>query len=157
MRIVIAFLLLLLIFIFPQTVFADDLDYLEVFHHAEDADGDISLASYKIRTPTWLTTENRALVVFTEVFNNIDPDKMIFAPRDVVVLDVFFFSEYSHLVINLSAEIMMYGGTYFEYRLVEKLLANAAAMPDVAHFTVWVDGQPTYLPEGTRINAVNVV
>ena len=157
MRIVVAFLLLLLIFIFPQTVFADELDYLEVFHHVADADNNISLTSYIIKIPTWLTTENRALVVFTEVFNNIDPDKMIFAPHGVAVLDVFFFSEYSHLVVNLSAEIMMYGGTYFEYRLVEKLLANATAMPDVAHFTVLVDGQPTYLPEGTRINAVNVV
>ena len=157
MRFLAAILLLLLVFAFPQIVFGGEVEHIEVFHHEICADGEVHLVSYKITIPTWLTVENRALVVFSEVFNNAQPDKMIFAPQGVEVRDVLFFWECGHLLINLSADIMLYGGTYFEYRLVEKLLANAAAMPHVAYFTVLIEGQIGYLPEGTKLFAKNVV
>jgi len=145
-----ALFFLLLIFIFPQRVYAD-VDYIEVFYHKIDEDDEAFLVSYIIQVPSYLSVENRAMVVFSNIFDNTYVDEIIFVPKDVHIIDVFFSEEYAHLVINLSAEMLNYGGTYFEYRLVEKLIANAAALEEVAYFTILTEGQSLHLPEGTLI------
>jgi len=145
MKLFIVLFILILLFAFPQSVGADStkLDKLTIFYF--DADENISY--YNIIIPAWLTIENRALVVFKQVF-----DKTVFVPQGVKVLDVFFHNEYAHLVINLSAEILNYGGTYFEYRLVTKLLMNASGIRGVGYFSIMIDGQWRYLPEGTKLH-----
>ena len=152
MRYFFAFIFLLLIFIFPQRAYAD-VDFLTVWHHEISCNGDVRLVSYGITIPPWFSIEQRALIIFSQA---LDGTK-IFAPNDVKVFDAFFFEDYAHLVVNFSSDILNYGGTYFEYRLVEKLLANAAGMPDVAVFSILIEWQTGLLPEGTLLCGMDVV
>jgi len=151
-KILFAILFVLLIFIFPQNIGAQELDRLQIFFHEIDADGEDVLNYYHITIPAWLTVENRALVIFTEIFNNINPEKMIYAPPNVSILGISFHAAASHLIINLSVDIMNYGGTHNEYMLIQKLLANAASMADVRYLTILIEGQEQYFPEGTLIS-----
>jgi len=147
---------LLLLFIFPQRV-STDLDYLRI-HYFEICDtGGATPASYIITIPSWLTTEHRAAVVFSQIFHNICPKKMVFAPQNVTILDIFFHHEYAHLVLNVSADVLNYGGTSFEHYFVEKLLLNAAALRQVGTFTLLIEGQPRHLPEGILLHQVQLM
>ena len=151
MKIILALLLVLLIFIFPQSIGAQELDRLQIFFYEIDSDNEDALNYYDITIPSWLSVENRALIIFSEIFDNFNPDIMIFVPPNVQILDVFFHAEYSHLVLNLSSDILNYGGTYFEDKLINKLLINAATIPEVGYFSVLIDGQRQCFPEGTSI------
>jgi len=151
MKILLSLLILLLIFIFPQVVGAQELDELQIFFYEIDVYGEEWLNYYNITIPAWLCIEHRALIIFTEIFDNFNPDKMIYVPYGVRILDVFFHAEYAHLVLNLSADILNYGGTHFEYRMINKLLINAASIQEVGYFTILIDGQRQYFPEGTMI------
>ncbi|MDR2183036.1 MAG: GerMN domain-containing protein [Clostridiales bacterium] len=151
MKILFAILLVLLIFIFPQSVGAEELDRLQIFFFEIGDDGEDVLNYYHIAVPSRLSVEDRAIVVFSEIFDNADADKMIYAPPQVRILDIIFHGAASHLVVNLSAEILNYGGTHFEDRLIYKLLINAAGIGNVAYLTILIDGRPQYFPEGTII------
>ncbi|MCL2376824.1 MAG: hypothetical protein FWC76_05440 [Defluviitaleaceae bacterium] len=131
MKIIIALLLLALIFTFPQVVGAKE---------ADAAAGPC--------------IEARALLVFSEIFDNAD--NLYYVPLDVRVFDVFFHAEYAHLVINLSPEVLNYGGTHFEWEFVRILLINASSIEGVGYFTVLIDGQRRCLPEGTEIHEIRV-
>ena len=151
MKILFALLLVLLIFIFPQSIAAQELDKIQIFYYEIGIDGEEMLSYYHITIPPWLSAENRALIIFSEIFDNFNPDKMIFVPPDVRILDIIFHAEYAHLILNLSTDILNFGGTHFEYRLISKLLVNAANIREAGYFSVWIDGQRQYLPEGTIV------
>ena len=151
MKILFALFLLFLIFVFPQNIGAQELTRLQIFFYEIDEEGEEALNYYHITIPARLSVEHRALVIFSEIFDNFNPGKMIYVPPDVRILDIFFHAEYAHLILNLSADILNYGGTHFEYRLINKLLINAAGIEEVGYFSVWIDGQRRYFPEGTEI------
>ena len=131
MKFIIVFLLLILIFIFPQAVGAT----------GSDIDEQPSV-------------ETRAILIFSDIFDN--SHDLYYVPHGVSVLDVFFHTEYTHLVLNLSPEVLNYGGTHFEWEFVQILLINAASIEEVGYFTVLIDGQRRYLPEGTKIHEIRV-
>ena len=151
MKILFAILIVLLIFIFPQNIGAQELDKLQIFYYEIDGDGEEMLAYYHIIIPAWLSVENRALIIFSEIFDNHNPSKMIYAPPNVQILGISFHATDSHLILNLSPDILNYGGTHFEYKLIHKLLANAANITNVNYLTILIDGQRQYFPEGTLI------
>ena len=86
-----------------------------------------------------------AWILFTQVFNsNAD-----FVPQNVEILSIWF--DDGVVTINLSEDVMNYGGTYFEYNFVNILLNNAAALPYPNYLTVLVEGRVRHLPEGVEI------
>ena len=151
MKILFALLLVLLIFIFPQNIGAQELDRLQIFHYQITANYDEVLIYYHIIIPAWLSAEDRALVIFSEIFDNFDPCKMVYVPPGVRILGISFQADNSHLILNLSADILNYGGTHFEYRFIHMLLTNAAGIKEVSYLTVLIDGQQQCFPEGTAI------
>ena len=157
MKFFFALLLVLIIFIFPQSIGAQNLDKLQIFYYEIGVDGEETLNYHHITIPAWLSVEHRALIIFTEIFDNADPDKMVFVPLNVRVLDAFFFEDTAHLILNVSAEILNYGGTYFEYMMINKLLANAGGIPEVGYFSIWINGQRQYLPEGIEVQELNLL
>lgn len=156
MKFIVALLTLFLLFVFPQRV-STDLEHLRIYYFEICETGNATLANYIITIPSWLTVEHRAQVVFSQIFNNISPEKMVFSPQNVTILDVFFHREYAHLIVNVSAEILSYGGTTFEHYLVEKLLLNATALGQVGTFTLLIEGQPRHLPEGILLYQVQLM
>ena len=155
-KILLALLFLLLIFIFPQSVGAGDLGIVRVFYYEIEYCGESLLSYYQITVPAWFCVEVRAIIVFNEIFDNFNPDKMVFVPPGVRILGVAFDDVRGHLTLNLSDDILNYGGTYFEDRLVSKLLANAAGLEGVRYLTVLIEGQQRYFPEGSMIIDVRV-
>jgi hypothetical protein len=115
---------------------------LAVFYYRPDD----SFGHYEIIIPADFPVQYRAWVVFSEVFRNGE-----FVPPHVRILDVEFKPKYGILILDLSQEVLDYGGTYFEYRFINLLLKNAAALPDVRYFTVLIEGQSRHLPEGSKI------
>ena len=156
MKILAIILLVLLLFIFPQELYSPETETIEIFFYEVSEQGEDVLSSYILTIPYWLNTQQRAFIVFNEIFNNFDPEKMIYVPPDVQVLDVFFHPYDAHLILNVSSEILNYGGTHFEDRLVTKLIKNAGNIPGVGYFTVLIDGQREYLPEGIMIHEFKV-
>lgn len=156
MKILAIFFFVLLLFIFPQKLHSPETETINVFFYEVSNQGEDILSSYSITIPYWLNTQQRAFIVFNEIFNNFDPDKMIYAPPNVQVLDVFFHPYEAHLILNVSDEILNYGGTHFEYRLVNKLLKNAGNIPGVGYFTVLIEGRREHLPEGIKIHEIRV-
>ncbi|MCL2573857.1 MAG: GerMN domain-containing protein [Defluviitaleaceae bacterium] len=150
-RFIIAIVLVLIIFAFPQSVGSGELDMLKVFFYEISEDGHDVMNYYNIIIPVWLSVEQRAIIVFTEIFDNFNPDEMIYAPPNVQVLDVVFDAENAHLIVNLSLDILNYGGTYFEHLLITKLMTNAANITNVNYFTILINSEPRYFPEGTTI------
>ena len=142
-------------FVFPQKVGDIAFDELQIFYYRAINSDEVVMSSYPIIIPARLTTEQRALLIFTEVFED-SLSKKLFVPKNVKVLDVFFDYESTHLILNLSQDILNYGGTYFEDKLVSILLANAAALPEVGYFTVLIEGKRLHLPEGVLINEIRV-
>ncbi|MCL2855131.1 MAG: GerMN domain-containing protein [Defluviitaleaceae bacterium] len=118
---------------------------LQIFYY--NADGDF--AYYNMTVPAYFTTEQQAWVVFSKIFNNINPDKMTFVPPNVQILNIWF--ENGALTLNLSSDVIKYGGTYFEHRFVEKLLKNAAQLPASHYITILTEGRARHLPEGIKI------
>ena len=151
MKIFFALILLLLLFIFPQRVGAQELDRLQIFFYEINEEGQETLIYYHITIPARLSVEQRALIIFSEIFDNHNPDKMLFAPPDVRILDVLFLPGSSHLFLNLSPDILNFGGTHFEYKLIHKLLTNAAGIDSVSYLTILINGQNQYFPEGSLI------
>jgi hypothetical protein len=103
---------------------------------------------YEIIIPADFPVEYRAWVVFSEIFER---NEMEFVPQGVRILGTHFAADSGVLVLNLSKEVLDYGGTYFEYRFTQKLFKNAAALPGVRYFSVLVEGQILELPEGAKI------
>ena len=89
------------------------------------------------------------------VYGAMPPDKA-FGPQiaglGAAVLDISLND--GHLTLNICGGIRSYGGTFFEWVLVEKLLAHGRMTPNAAYFTLRIDGRLTYLPEGSLLEKI---
>jgi len=86
-----------------------------------------------------------AWIMFLHLFNSGQD----FVPENVEILSIWL--EDGVLTLNLSAEVMEYGGTYFEYRFVNLILETAATLPYPNYLTVLVEGVAQHLPEGVKV------
>lgn len=155
MKYAVIIFILALIFIFPQSIDFPDFEEMHIYHYKFCEEGEATLIPHRFFVPSWLSVEGRAWVVFSQIFNN-SLEKMHFMPNNVEILDVFFQHKTANLILNLSAEILKYGGTYFEYRLIEMLLANASQIPKVDYLTILIEGHLRPLPEGTLMHKTKV-
>lgn len=117
---------------------------LQIFFYNSDR----SFGYNEIIMPENFPVKYQAWVMFTEIFGRHNFD---FVPQDVRVLAVNFDNYDGHLTLDVSAEIMNYGGTYFEYYFVKKLIKNATSLEEVCYFTLLVEGELIHLPEGVKI------
>jgi len=58
------------------------------------------------------------------------------------------------LTVDVSEEILNYGGNAFEAELVAELAAVAATVPGAEHFSLIIEGQRSPLAEGYTIEAM---
>jgi len=71
-------------------------------------------------------------------------------PRGIRVIGATF--DDGNLILNVSGDILRYGGTNYELRLRSLLTRNAFALsPEVTSFTLAVDGKIQCLPEGSLL------
>ena len=56
------------------------------------------------------------------------------------------------LIVDVSEEITSYGGgNAMEYAIVSEILNDVFSIPEVEKFTLLIEGEEEYLPEGTQI------
>ena len=124
--------------------FAITLIVIQIFFY--NAEGDFGYN--KIIAPENLPAHHQAWVIFSEIFRY---DGFDFVPQNVCLLWAHYCKLNELLTINVSSDVMNYGGTYFEYRFTQKLIKNALSIEGVSYFTLLVEGELTHLPEGVKI------
>ena len=75
-------------------------------------------------------------------------------PENVKVLDVSLLE--GLLTVNVSKDILSYGGSAFERALVEQLTKIAAEIPGTERFTLTIDGVLRPLIQGTEIDRLQL-
>ena len=115
---------------------------LQIFYFNPDG----SLGQNEIIMADNIPAQYQAWVVFSEMFRQSE-----LVPRDVDVLGVQFIPHDGTLIIDLSREVLNYGGTYFEYHFTNLLLKNASTIPQTRYFTVLIEGRAIQFPEGVKI------
>ena len=133
------------LFLYPLLIAAI---YLDVYHFSENKD-EFYLNSSPIEICETLSIEDMAELVLGFVFDSKNP--LLFIPQNVRILDIHFIDEYALLVVSLSSEATLYGGTFFEHMFIETLLANVATLPGVGYFTLQIENRTIHLPEGRKI------
>ena len=84
------------------------------------------------------------------LFENYFASENISAPKNVSVLGIKI--DGGHLILNVSAEILNYGGNANERELIKELLDTAASVEGVTAFTLLVSGELVTLPEGRELD-----
>ncbi len=139
-----ALIVTLFIFLFPQKVRASR--EANLYYYTVNRGVDI-LAEEKIEFDKDITGSQRAYAVFSKLFtspfNAYIPDntKLISANINDHVL-----------ILNVSEEILKYGGSYNETRIKELIIKNALDLEGVDCVTLLVNGDCVPLPEGSEID-----
>ena len=140
-----------LLFIFPIEA-NGSLAELRLYYYPYGEDG-ADLVYTPIVIPARFNTLERAEILFTIFFED-SAYRMTFTPMYVQVLAIFFCDDTKHLTLDVSSQILSYGGgTYFEEHLTNRLLRNAQGLGAV-YFTLLIESELRYLPEGTLLNSI---
>jgi len=138
-----------LILAFPTSA-NNDLYQLRLYYYPNQIE-DAPLAYIPIIIPANMPIHHRAYVIFTILFNDFSTYRMSYTPANVQILGVHV--EGGHFALNISADALNYGGSHFEYRFVNRLLANAYAL-GFAYFTLLIEDELRHLPEGTLLHII---
>ena len=143
--------MLCLIFVMPISA-NNNLDQLRLYYYADADDEDLSYTYIII--PAALSITERTEIIFSIIFDDYFAHQNTYTPRGVQVLAIFV--EGDHLTVDVCANILNYGGSYYEHRLITRLLQNVYAL-GFAHFTLLIDGSSTHLPEGSLLFNIPVL
>jgi hypothetical protein len=132
--------LIVLFFVRGITLYGGGSDEVRIYYYQTDENGFDFFEHYIIAVPEVLCTEHRAFVIFGEVFGGLNPNTMLFTPKEAKMLKVNFFPNHKLLKITLSKETLNYGGTYFEHKFVKRLIKNASQLKGVEYLTISVEG-----------------
>ncbi len=139
------FILILLIFVSSNTVKAND--FIGAYFYYDD-----KLVMLKNEYIGEFTISEQAYIVFEQLFRGITPNwsgVFTYIPKDTKLLDVALNND--SLQINVSKEILNYGGTAWEENLKKQILHTAFSIPGVNRFTLFIEGAEGILTEGTRL------
>ncbi|MBR1736889.1 MAG: GerMN domain-containing protein [Firmicutes bacterium] len=147
-------LLLLLVFAFAN-IFADVASSKEIYNvyalEEEFFDTEV-IHSYPCYMPYGISDEKKAEILFKTLFN--DPHNVInYIPKDTKLLGISLNND--ELIINASAEIKNYGGSFYERKLVRQILYTAFELDSVNHVTLLIEGKTDYLPQGSLIEKIS--
>jgi hypothetical protein len=101
-------------------------------------------------SPVADTAAREAYEAFTDFFESAGTA----APEGVRVLGVKL--EGDHLTVNISDDIMNYGGNENERELIRQLLETAASLPDTVYFTLLIESRLIPLPEGREVERMSI-
>ena len=97
------------------------------------------------------TKEELAFALFTYFFETVT----YAMPEGVRVLDVTL--DNGHLILNVSEDIMQYGGNTNEHALIAQMIRAALSLIGVEKLTLLIEGELRYLPEGRIIESHAIV
>ena len=125
-------------------------DYtLDMDKVSQSDDGDASFAYWTCRLYSAFTPGQKAYILFESLFRNGDSMGWPILPRNVRVLEAVIVDE--TLILNVSEEVLNYGGTAYERAFAAELAMNALTFPQVKRLTLLIQGEKSSLPEGSML------
>ncbi len=147
LKILMAILVLLFVLLLPQEVTAAEVHYIKIFD-GEETWGVLEVLP-DIPAPcesSEAQKNEQARKLFQAMF---DSRLVSFKPDNVLVLGATIEDEV--LRLNLSKEILNYGGAYYEERLTEQLKRTALSIDGVSKLILLIEGEEAPLSEGTEV------
>ncbi len=141
---ILAVIVTLIIFLFPQKVRAAQ--EVNLYYYTVDRSEDIIKAE-KIDFDRDMPGSEQAYAVFTKLFTY---PYNAYIPDNTKLISVVLNDRV--LILNVSEDILKYGGSYNETRIKELILKNAFVLDEVDKVTLLVNGEYVPLPEGSEIN-----
>ncbi len=137
-KIYIVILILILLLCFPPKVFADQTN--TIFYY-DLQNGQTKLFHEQLNFHGDFLNSQIAFIIFDNLFCQ----QKMFIPQGSHLISVKIENE--TLILNLSSQIKNYGGSYFEQHLLTQIKLTAQNL-NFDHFTILIDNQKQYLPEG---------
>lgn len=88
------------------------------------------------------------------IYQLIESEKN-YIPENTKLLGIKINKKYAEL--NFSKEILNYGGTSYEVRLINQIVDTSINFPNINYVTILVDGELVFLPEGTQVFTMNKI
>lgn len=149
-KIFVALAVVLFLCIFSEKVYAEDNnDSLYMYYYSFKDDGKEYFDSESFCFFGSFTEEQKAFIIFDNLFNNTEKDKINFVPEGTKILDIIIKDDI--LVLNVTNEIRNYGGTSYETAMIKQLAINALNFKGVKRLTLMFNGNYGALPEGKFI------
>jgi hypothetical protein len=104
-----------------------------------------------------LSSADKAFIIFDNLFSN---RQTAYIPNGIEIIYVMFDSPQEllqptdknrHLILNLSEESLIYGGSYYEEKFIEQIIKTARKIPDVSHITILINNRKQPLIEGREV------
>ena len=149
-RICVALLAATALLVFPPIAQANTPTSVDVYYYEFDSSNRAYFVTERFEVHGRLAGDEQALlyVRFANLLENAAPNKIPAVAKGTRLLGVWL--NHDTLFINLSREALSYGGgAAGEHLLIDQLLRNAAAVPNVACLTLLVEGQDIIWPEGS--------
>jgi len=121
-------------------------DIKSVYYYEFGKDGKERLRSREIYFNGEFTEEQKAAIVFINLFEAVDGYRFPFIPDGTVLYDLRLRN--GLLQIDVSGEINGYGGTENERYLIKQIILTAAGFAGAERVTLYIDHEPGVLSEG---------
>ena len=150
------FVVLLALFAFPQTVQAAPFVAIDVYYYALDGVGEPCFVTERFEVHGRLADDEQAMmrVRFANLLENLAPSQTVGIPQGTRLLGVW--RDHDTLFLNVSREILDYGGAANGRLLRGQLLRNAAEVYGAACLVVLVEGAEVVWPEGLRMSWIPI-
>lgn len=160
-KVIIIILIITIISTFSNQLATADLPTIYTVYtitHVEDIFNEIECNTFfeeenKITTNN-LSTKELAELVFSDYFDE-EICKSSYLPKGAKFLNIFL--DDKHLFVNVSDDILKYGGNFYENNLRAELIKNALEIDGVDYFTLLIEGETRFLTEGSEISYENEV
>ncbi len=119
------------------------------FYYEFDQEGREQFVDEEIEFRDNNNTEENIQYILQCLFDNTN-DRWSFIPKDVILTHILYIN--GSLEIEVSDDILDYGGTAREIAMVDQILATVFSFEEIDSFTLLVKGERKFLVEGTIIN-----
>lgn len=158
-KLLILLLVVVLIFSFPLKVRAGDNggrieEKLDMMYFSFDKDEKLKLSVETFTLVGKFSSEAKALILFTNLIENNDPELIRFMPKGTKLLGVKLAD--GELIIDLSKQFNNHAGSAYEIAMVAQLIYNARKVGGVKTFTLMLEGKPAALTEGLMVDMIDV-
>lgn len=139
-----------MIFVCPEKSINAETVYNEYSVYAINSENDdmrwIEFTHIYEEIPTNIKEEFIAKKVFESYFNE---GHSYYVPKNVEINSLYY--ENGHLYLNISSEVLNYGGNFHENILKAEITRNALEIENVEKFTLLIDNKVGLLTEGGSI------
>ncbi len=145
-------IMFLFICIFAQKVYAgtqNNFDVISLFYYNSDNNDNVWFDSEQYTFCGSFSDEQKSFILYDNLINNLEPDKITFVPNGVKLLDVKISGDM--LTLDFSVEITNYGGAAYEKAMIRQFAMNALNFDGIKNLTILVDSKIGFLPEGSLV------